>query len=229
MKKILIVEDDNEIAMLEKDYLNMNGYEVDILSDSIGVVEQVLSNNYALVILDVMLPSGSGLDICRELTEKTDIPVLMVTAKGDSTDIIRGLGLGADDYITKPFDPSELVARVNTNINRYLKYHQSSSVEDIIRVGNIKILMKSWRVFKNEMEIKLPKREFSLLAFLASNPNIVFTKEQLYEKIWGYEYIGDSATITVHINRIREKIEDDPQNPKIIETVWGAGYRLNYN
>ena len=229
MKKILIVEDDAEIAMLEKDYLNMNGYEVDILSDSIGVVEQVLSNNYALVILDVMLPSGSGLDICRELTEKTDIPVLMVTAKGDSTDIIRGLGLGADDYITKPFDPSELVARVNTNINRYLKYHQSSSVEDIIRVGNIKILMKSWRVFKNEMEIKLPKREFSLLAFLASNPNIVFTKEQLYEKIWGYEYIGDSATITVHINRIREKIEDDPQNPKIIETVWGAGYRLNYN
>ena len=229
MKKILIVEDDNEIAMLEKDYLNMNGYEVDILSDSIGVVEQVLSNNYALVILDVMLPSGSGLDICRELTEKTDIPVLMVTAKGDSTDIIRGLGLGADDYITKPFDPSELVARVNTNINRYLKYHQSSSVEDIIRVGNIKILMKSWRVFKNEVEIKLPKREFSLLAFLASNPNIVFTKEQLYEKIWGYEYIGDSATITVHINRIREKIEDDPQNPKIIETVWGAGYRLNYN
>lgn len=229
MKKILIVEDDAEIAMLEKDYLNMNGYEVDILSDSIGVVEQVLSNNYALVILDVMLPSGSGLDICRELTEKTDIPVLMVTAKGDSTDIIRGLGLGADDYITKPFDPSELVARVNTNINRYLKYHQSSSVEDIIRVGNIKILMKSWRVFKNEVEIKLPKREFSLLAFLASNPNIVFTKEQLYEKIWGYEYIGDSATITVHINRIREKIEDDPQNPKIIETVWGAGYRLNYN
>lgn len=226
MSKILIVEDDKEIAMLQKDYLTMNGYQVDILNDCIDVIQKVMTNDYSLVILDVMLPSGSGLDVCRDLRLQTEIPILMVTAKGDSTDIIRGLGLGADDYISKPFDPSELVARVKTHINRYVKY-QGNSNEDVITIGNVRILLKSWRVFKNGIEIKLPNREYSLLAFLATNPNVVFTKEQLFEKIWGYDYMGDSATITVHINRIREKIEEDAKNPQIIETIWGAGYRLN--
>lgn len=227
MEKILIVEDDYEIAMLEKDYLEMNNYAVKISADSVNIVEHILEQSYSLVILDIMLPNDNGLDICRSLRTKSDIPILMVTAKGNPTDIVRGLGLGADDYISKPFDPSELVARVNTLINRYLKFSSRKVSEDIIELGDVRILMKSWRVFKKGLEIKLPKREFSLLAFLATNPNIVFSKEQLYEKIWGYDYMGDSATITVHINRIREKIEDDPQTPELIETIWGAGYRLN--
>lgn len=227
MKKILIVEDDYEIAMLEKDYLEMNGYEVEINATGSNVLEQVLHNDFALILLDLMLPNNNGFDICRELREKTETPILMITAKRDSSDVVRGLGLGADDYISKPFDPSELVARVKSHFTRYEKYTHGSSTDDTITIGDLRILTKSYQVFKNGKEIKLPKREFSLLSYLAANPNIVFSKEQLYEKIWGYDYIGDSATITVHINRLREKIEDNPKKPQILETVWGAGYRLS--
>ena len=176
-----------------------------------------------------MLPNQSGYDICREIRDKTDIPILMVTARTESADKIRGLGLGADDYIAKPFDPAELVARVKSHLSRYERLTISSRADkdDTIIIGDLKILPKSWIVYKGEIEIKLPNREFELLLFLAENPNVVFSKDHLFEKIWGFDYIGDSATVTVHMSRIREKIEDDPSKPKIIETVWGAGYRLN--
>ena len=229
MSKILIVEDDAEIAMLEKDYLEMNDFETKIIADGKEAVFALLEGGYGLVLLDLMLPGQNGYDICREIRDKTNIPILMVTARTESADKIRGLGLGADDYIAKPFDPAELVARVKSHLNRYDRLTGSAhrSQDGKILIGDLAILPKSWKVYKGNAEIKFPNREFELLVFLAENPNIVFSKEQLFEKIWGFDYVGDSATVTVHIGRIREKIEDDPQNPKIIETVWGAGYRLN--
>lgn len=228
MKKILIVEDDPEIAMLERDYLEIEGFETEILADGEAAVSKALSTRYDLLLLDLMLPGCNGYDICRRIREKLDVPILMVTARTESVDKIRGLGLGADDYIAKPFDPAELVARVKAHLNRYTRLTGSASEEqDEIAVGSLRILPRSWKVYKGDQELKMPNREFALLKFLAENPNIVFSKERLFESIWGYDYVGDSATVTVHIGRIRDKIEDDPARPSIIETVWGAGYRLN--
>lgn len=229
MSKILIVEDDPEIAALERDYLEINGFETEIIADGCQALAALEKGGYDLVLLDLMLPGENGYEICRQIRDKIDIPILMVTARTESADKIRGLGLGADDYIAKPFDPAELVARVKAHLNRYARLTGATKgvADDTIIIGDLKIFPKSWLVFKGETEIKLRSREFALLLFLAENPNIVFSKEQLFEKIWGFAYTGDSATVTVHINRIREKIEDDPAKPKLIETVWGAGYRLN--
>lgn len=230
MSKILIIEDDTEIAMLEKDYLEINGFETEIIADGKEAVTAILDNSYDLILLDLMLPGQNGYDICREVRDKTDIPILMVTARTESMDKIRGLGLGADDYIAKPFDPAELVARVKSHISRYERLvgtTRKADNEEQIIVGELKILRRSWKVYKAGQEIRFPNREFELLLFLADHPNIVFSKDTLFEKIWGYDYAGDSATVTVHINRIREKIENDSAKPEIIETVWGAGYRLN--
>lgn len=237
MAKILIVEDDEEIALLERDYLEISGYEVEVKEDGEGVPELVLTGDYNLLILDLMLPGISGYEICRQIREQVDIPILMVTAKTETIDKVRGLGLGADDYIAKPFDPAELVARVQAHLKRYERLthtaldnkekEETVVTEHTITIGDVRIQTKGWKVYKGDREIKFSHREFELLKFLALNPNIVFSKEDLFEKIWGYDYIGDSATVMVHINRIREKIEDDPKKPQIIETVWGAGYRLN--
>ncbi len=232
MSKILIIEDDDEISMLERDYLEINGFSADIISDGSRAVDAALYGSYDLILLDLMLPGMNGYEICREIRDKVDIPILMVTAKLESVDKIRGLGLGADDYIAKPFDPAELVARIKSHLKRYSRLTDAANrtqtlADDAIVIGNLKIMPRSWKVLKGEEEIKFPNREFELLKFLATNPNIVFSKEQLFEKIWGYDYVGDNATVTVHINRIREKIEDDPGKPRIIETIWGAGYRLN--
>lgn len=231
MKKILIIEDDKEISMLERDYLEINGFEVDIISDGSKAAAAALNGDYALILLDLMLPGVNGYDICREIRDQVDIPILMVTARLESVDKIRGLGIGADDYIAKPFDPAELVARIKSHLKRYERLtgagKDSQETDDVIVVGELKILPRSWKVYKLGEEVRFPNREFELLKYLATYPNIVFSKDQLFERIWGYEYAGDSATVTVHINRIREKIEEDPANPRIIETVWGAGYRLN--
>jgi len=229
LSKILIVEDDTEIAILEKDYLEINGFETEVMVDGNQALAALQKGGYDLVLLDLMLPGQNGYDICRQIRDKIDIPILMVTARAESVDKIRGLGLGADDYIAKPFDPAELVARVKSHLNRYERLTDSAigRKDDKIIIEDLKILPKSWIVYKGETEIKLRGREFELLLFLAGNPNTVFSKEQLFQKVWGFDYTGDSATVTVHINRIREKIEDDPSKPKIIETVWGAGYRLN--
>lgn len=230
--RILIVEDDDDISMVEQAYLHANGFETFIISDGHKVLPLLHEENFDLIILDLMLPGKNGYEICKEIRGELNIPILMVTARTESFDKIRGLGLGADDYITKPFDPAELVARVNANIRQYSRLTEANQIEldekgDEILIGDIRILLHGWKVYKGEQEIHFPNREFELLKFMAENPNIVFSKEQLFEKIWGYDYVGDSATVMVHINRIREKIEDDSKNPKIIETVWGAGYRLN--
>ena len=229
MSSILIVEDDEEIAMLERDYLEIEGFQTQVIADGEAAETAALSGQYDLILLDLMLPGCSGYEVCRRIRDQVDIPILMVTARTESVDKIRGLGLGADDYIAKPFDPAELVARVKSHLNRYQRLTGGRGGEEdgAIQVGDLRILPQSWKVFKGGQELKMPNREFALLKFLAENPDIVFSKERLFETIWGYDYVGDSATVTVHVGRIREKIEDDPAHPKIIETVWGAGYRLN--
>lgn len=231
-KRILIVEDDEDISMVEEAYLESAGFQTRIVADGEEASDLLQKESFDLILLDLMLPGKSGYEVCREIRDKVDIPILMVTARTESVDKIRGLGLGADDYIPKPFDPAELVARVNANLRQYERILQKLPEEkteepEEIRVFDLRILVNSWKVYKGEREIKFPNREFELLKFLAMNPNIVFSKEQLFEKIWGYDYVGDSATVMVHINRIREKIEDDSKNPRILETVWGAGYRFN--
>ena len=229
MYKILIVEDDEEIAMLERDYLEIAGFETEIITDGKQALRAAQAKHYDLILLDLMLPGCTGYEVCRQLRDKIDIPILMVTARTESVDKIRGLGMGADDYIGKPFDPAELVARVKAHLARYQRLTAGNAGEEssVIEIGPLRILPKSWKVYKNGEEIKMPNREFALLKFLAENPNVVFSKEHLFEAIWCYDYVGDSATVTVHIGRIRDKIEDDPAHPRLIETIWGAGYRFN--
>lgn len=231
-KRILIVEDDEDISMVEEAYLESAGYETKIIAEGTSVLELLGKEQFDLILLDLMLPGKSGYEICREIRDQIDIPILMVTARTEPVDKLRGLGLGADDYIAKPFDPAELVARVHANLRQYERLQKKTPKEkndepEEIKIRDLRILVNSWKVYKGEREIKFPNREFEILKFFAMNPNIVFSKEQIFEEIWGYDYVGDSATVMVHINRIREKIEDDSKNPKILETVWGAGYRLN--
>lgn len=230
-KKILIAEDDPDISMIEEAYLRSAGFLTKTADDGNKAIAMLAEGSYDLLLLDLMLPGKNGYDICREIRDQIDIPILMVTARTESVDKILGLGIGADDYITKPFDPAELVARVHANLRQHDRLTALNKVSDAapseIRIADIRILPDSWKVYKNDREVKFPNREFELLKFLAENANLVFSKEQLFERIWGVEYLGDSATVMVHINRIREKIEDDPKNPVIIETVRGAGYRLN--
>lgn len=231
-RRILIVEDDPDISMIEEAYLTSSGFDTKTLANGNDVLPAIQKEHFDLILLDLMLPGKNGYDVCREIREQLDIPILMVTARTEPIDTIRGLGLGADDYITKPFDPAELIARIQANLRQYDRLlskaaPQPETKETEIRIRDLRIFPDSWKVFKGGQEIKLPNREFELLKFFAMNPNKVFSKEYLFEKIWGYEYTGDSATVMVHINRIREKIEDDSRNPQILETVWGAGYRLN--
>ena len=227
-KKILIIEDDKVIADVEKDFLELNGFDVVIDNDGIKGMQQALSGNFSLIILDLMLPRKDGMTICREIREKVDIPILMVTAKIEDSEKIKGLGFGANDYIVKPFSPTELVARVKSHIAQYERLTQKSGYQkkDEIDFGWLRISNSTHRVFVNDFEVILNPKEYELLYFLASNPNIVFSKETLYDRIWGEDVYGDIKTIKVHINRLREKIEKNPAEPLHIETVWGAGYRL---
>ena len=228
MTRLLIAEDDPEIAMLERDYLEIAGFQVTVVDNGQQAVTEALNGDYSLILLDLMLPGCGGYDVCRLIRDRVDIPILMVTARTESVDKILGLGLGADDYIPKPFDPAELVARVKAHLSRYARLTGGGQAEpEMIDLGRVQILPQSWKVLKDGQEIKMPNREFALLKYLAERPNVVFSKEKLFETIWGYDYMGDSATVTVHIGRIRDKVEDDPAHPKLIETVWGAGYRLN--
>ena len=227
MNKILIVEDEEAIADLEKDYLELSGFEVEIASDGTLGLKKALEEEFQLVILDLMLPGVDGFEICRQIREVKNIPIIMVSAKKDDIDKIRGLGLGADDYMTKPFSPSELVARVKAHLNRYERLVSSNVKENsIIEIRGIKIDQTARRVWVNGEEKNFTSREFDLLTFLAENPNHVFTKEELFRKIWDMDSVGDIATVTVHIKKIREKIEVNSAKPQYIETIWGVGYRF---
>ena len=227
MSKILIIEDDRDIAEVERDYLAINGFDTDITDNGITGIDSVKQNEYNLVLLDLMLPGLDGFAVCKKLREITDIPILMVTARKEDIDKIRGLGLGADDYIEKPFSPNVLVARVKANLAQYERLKKTEEKkETVIDIGDYKINTSSHRVYKHGEEIELKNKEYELFLFLVMNADIVFDKESLYEKIWGLDSLGDTATVAVHINRLREKLEDDPSNPKHIQTVWGAGYRF---
>lgn len=227
MSKILIVEDEVAIAELEKDYLELSGFEVEVENDGMTGLARALAEEFDLFILDLMLPGVDGFEICKQIREKKNTPILMVSAKKDDIDKIRGLGLGADDYVTKPFSPSELVARVKAHLSRYERLIGSSVVEnDIIEIRGIKIDKTARRVWINGEEKQFTTKEFDLLTFLAENPNHVYTKEELFREIWDMESIGDIATVTVHIKKIREKIEMDTSKPQYIETIWGVGYRF---
>lgn len=223
--KILIVEDDEKILRLEKDYLEANGFEVETAMDGITGLQMAKVNEYSLIMLDIMLPGMDGMEICRQLREINDFPIILVSAKRDDFDKIQGLGFGADDYITKPFSPSVLVARVKAHINRYERL-TSPHNDSVIEIDSLKIDRDSRRVFYHDQEITFTNKEFDLLATLAANPNTVYTKEQLIQQIWNYDAIGDTSTVTVHINRIREKLFAINPNSEIINTIWGKGYRF---
>lgn len=227
MSRILIIEDEESIASLEKDYLELSGFDVDIETDGSRGLTTALTEDYDLYILDLMLPGTDGFEICREIRARRDTPILMVSAKKDDIDKIRGLGLGADDYITKPFSPSELVARVKAHLARYDRLiGTSASKNKIIKIRGLKIDKTARRVWVNDEETQFTTKEFDLLTFLAENPNHVFSKEELFRNIWNMESIGDIATVTVHIKKIREKIELNTSKPQYIETIWGVGYRF---
>lgn len=229
MSKILIIEDDSDIADLEKDYLELSDFEVDVKNNGKAGLDAALQKSYDLIVLDLMLPEMDGYEVCKEIRRTLNIPIIMVSAKKEDIDKIRGLGLGADDYMTKPFSPSELVARVKAHLSRYERLVGSGlqkTQNDIIEIRGLRIDKTARRVFVEGEEKTFTTKEFDLLSFLAENPNHVFTKEDLFRDIWGMESIGDIATVTVHIKKIREKIEKDNSKPDYIETIWGVGYRF---
>lgn len=227
MSKILIVEDEVAIAELEKDYLELSGFDVVMQHTGDAGLKAALNEDFNLIILDLMLPNVDGFEICKKVREKKNTPIIMVSAKKEDIDKIRGLGLGADDYMTKPFSPSELVARVKAHLARYERLVGSGvKTNEIIEIRGIKIDKTARRVYVNGEEKAFTTKEFDLLTFLAENPNHVFTKEELFNKIWDMESIGDIATVTVHIKKIREKIEFNTSKPQYIETIWGVGYRF---
>ncbi|MDO4279996.1 MAG: response regulator transcription factor [Peptococcaceae bacterium] len=226
-KRILIVEDDAAIAAIERDYLEINDFDVEISGDGESGLARAESGEFDLVLLDVMLPGMDGFAVCRALREVSEVPILMVTARQEDIDKIRGLGLGADDYIEKPFSPSVLVARVKAHLARYERLTGAAAPKaDELGIGEVRLNTQTHRVYVRGEEVALKNKEYELLQFFMQNPDVVFSRETLYERIWGMDALGDSATVAVHINRLREKIEADPANPRYIQTVWGAGYRF---
>ncbi|WP_160675489.1 response regulator transcription factor [Clostridium sp. C8-1-8] len=228
MKRVLIIEDDVSIADLEMDYLEINGFQVDIENNGDSGLARALNEEYNLIILDLMLPGIGGFEICKRIRASKEIPIIIVSAKKEDVDKMRGLGLGADDYMTKPFSPNEMVARVKAHISRYERLKSGSNIanKEIIEVRGISIDKTARKVYVNGKEIEFTSKEYELLILLLNNPNRVFSKEELYERIWGLDPVGGIATVTVHVRRLREKIEFDPSNPEYIETIWGVGYRF---
>ncbi len=227
MSRILIIEDETSIAELERDYLELSDFEVELEEDGVRGLNRALNEDFDLMILDLMLPGMDGFEICKKFRETKNTPIIIISAKKEDIDKIRGLGLGADDYMIKPFSPSEMVARVKAHLARYERLIGSGNSEnEVIEIRGLKIDKTARRVWINGEEKNFTTKEFDLLAFLAQNPNHVYTKEELFSKIWDMESIGDIATVTVHIKKIREKIEFNTAKPQYIETIWGVGYRF---
>lgn len=227
MKNILIIEDDINIAEMERDYLQLNGYKCEIVTDGAIGLKRALESEHNLILVDLMLPNMDGYTVIKEIRKKLEIPIIVVSAKSEDIDKIRGLDFGADDYLTKPFSPAELTARIKSHINRYERLKGNiEATKDIIIHGGLEIYKQSHRVLIYNKEVQLTTKEYEVLLLLASNPNIVFTKEHIFDRVWGDEVYGDIATIPVHIQRIRKKIEKDSSNPEFIETLWGTGYRF---
>lgn len=226
MKQVLIIEDDLNIAEMERDYLQLNGYKPEIAQDGTQGLKMALQGIYDVIIVDLMLPGKDGYQIIKEIRKEFELPIIVVSARSEDIDKIRGLDFGADDYLTKPFSPAELVARVKSHINRYERLKGNNPASEIISRGGLEINTSSHRVLVNGKEVAMTSKEYAILVFLALNPNIVFTKEHIFDRVWGDELYGDTATVPVHIQKIRKKIEKDPSNPEFIETLWGTGYRF---
>ncbi|MCR5145016.1 MAG: response regulator transcription factor [Lachnospiraceae bacterium] len=227
MSRVLIIEDEEAIAELEKDYLELSGFEVVVENEGVKGCQVALEEDFDIYVLDLMLPGMDGYDICKKIREVKNTPILMVSAKKDDIDKIRGLGLGADDYITKPFSPSELVARVKAHLSRYERLVGSAKdMNDVVEIRDIKIDKSARRIWVRGEEKAFTTKEYELLVFLAENPNKVYSKQELFQEIWDMDSVGDIATVTVHIKKIREKIELDNTKPQYIETIWGVGYRF---
>jgi len=227
MKRVLIIEDEESIAELQRDYLEIHGFAAEVEPRGDAGLKKALSGEYDLVILDLMLPGMNGFDICRQIRAKTEIPIIIISARSEDVDIIRGLGLGADDYMKKPFSPAEMVARVKAHLARYERFAGVAGARrDIISIRGLTIDKAARRTYLNGREIHLTAKEFDLLVYLASNLDRVLSRSDIFEQVWGLESEGDLATVTVHIGKLREKLETDPANPQYIETVWGAGYRF---
>jgi DNA-binding response OmpR family regulator len=227
VKRILIIEDDLDIAELERDYLQLNGYKAEIVQDGLQGLKKAVSGMYDVVVVDLMLPNKNGFEIIKEIRRSKEIPIIVVSARNDDIDKIRGLDFGADDYLTKPFSPAELAARIKAHITRYKRLKGNTAKSEVIQHKGLEINTASHKVFVIGREIQLTTKEYELLVFLASNPNIVFSKEHIFDTIWGDQYHSDTATVAVHIQKIRKKIEKDSSNPEYIETLWGTGYRFN--
>lgn len=227
MKNILIIEDDVNIAELERDYLQLNGYKVDIVLDGATGLKKAVSGAYDILIVDLMLPQLDGFEIIKEVRKKLEIPIIVLSARSEDIDKIRGLDYGADDYLTKPFSPAELMARIRSHLKRYERLTGKNQSPEVINHRGLEINTASHKVSVNGKEVQFTAKEYELLLFFASNPNILFSKERIFDLLWGAEYYGDLATVPVHIQKIRKKIERDPANPEYIETVWGTGYRFN--
>lgn len=228
MSKILIIEDDNNILQLERDYLEANGFETEFALDGKTGVQKALDNDFSLILLDIMLPELDGFQVCKQIRAKKDIPILLVSAKKEDLDKINGLGFGADDYIVKPFSPSELVARVKAHLSRYerLTNRIKHNDETVLRIDNLWLNKESGDVKLNGKEINLTKKEFEVLHLMAAQPDTVFSKNELFEKVWGYDSLGDTSTLTVHINRLRDKLKEVQPDSDYIKTIWGRGYRF---
>ncbi len=226
MSKILIIEDEDMLANLEKDYLEMSDFQVAVETSGDAGLEEALNGAYDLVILDIGLPVMDGFEICKKIREKKNIPIVIVSERKDEIDIVRGLGLGADDYVVKPFSPNELVARVKAHLACYERLAGKQEENNIIEVRKLRIDKTARRVFLDNKEKNFTTKEFDLLTFLAENPNHVYSKQELFRKIWDMDSVGDIATVTVHIKKIREKLEKDSSKPQYIETIWGVGYRF---
>ncbi len=231
MRKILIVEDDKNISTLEKDYLEVDGYEVTVEKNGNAGLKAATENDFSLVILDIMLPGMDGFELCKQIRLKKNMPIILVSARNEEIDKIKGLKLGADDYVVKPFSPAELVARVNAHIERYELLtaaieENAPKEKNVIKTGELTIEKLSRRVLVEGKEVTLTSKEFDLLLFLAEHPNVVYSKNDLFDRIWGEDSLGETSTVTVHINKVREKIEKKVSDPKYIETVWGVGYRF---
>lgn len=225
MSRILIIEDDENILQLERDYLEANDFEVDTANNGEDGLKKALSNQYSLVLLDIMLPKMDGFEVCKKIRGTKDIPVLLVSAKKDDSAKINGLGFGADDYIVKPFSPSELVARVKAHINRYQRLTNTTE-PNLVIYGDFKLNKDTGEVFLKDKEIVLTKKEFEVLYLLVTNPETIFSKNELFQRVWGYDSLGDTSTLTVHINRLRDKLKATQPDTDFIKTIWGRGYRL---
>lgn len=226
MQQILIIEDDINIAEMERDYLQLNGYKAEIVQEGVKGLKMALTGNYDVIIVDLMLPGKSGYELTKEIRKSLEIPIIVVSARTEDIDKIRVLDFGADDYLTKPFSPAELAARIKAHINRYNRLRGNDISSEIINRVGLEINTASHRVFVYGKEVQMTSKEYAILLLLASNPNIVFTKEHIFDKVWEGEFSVETATVPVHIQKIRKKIEKDPANPEFIETLWGTGYRF---